>query len=255
LRKLVALAGFAFFLSGCAPQGTAGGNAFCQLPEKTPYSVESYETSIPTKYELSRDGWGRIQVKLFLEFIDREAAGGYLPLSSAMRTRTERCLQEANPYLLGPNGERLAFVLASAEETRSSALRQLVQVTAQAVRGESTLWVSSWGCPQIFHEVLHKGGGLVDEYAEPHYDFSCRSLGPEDSMMVDPVRAYEAVLGQGRRRSLLYPAQFNAIAYPGCQLNNAAYLSHARNAYRSRTKGCAPVKTVSGALPSDWVNL
>lgn len=244
-------------LGSCAPGERVADSSFCELPAlEQVHSVTSTRTSLPTVYEITHSSANEIQATLYLDFqdLDTEAAK-LLPLAPAMRKRTEECLKQANRYLHGPQGETLAFVLASVVETQASPLRQLIQVTARNLRGESGLWRSDWACPMILHEIVHKAGGLVDEYKETERDYGCRVEGPEDSLMgKDPDAAYRAVVGGTTdRTSLLYPAQFNAIAYPGCQARNALYYSCAQNAYRNRRDGCAKMQTECSAPGGDWV--
>jgi hypothetical protein len=74
-------------------------------------------------------------------------------------------------------------------------------------------------------------GGLVQatHFSDPRQaSFSCRSLGPTDSIMSDQNEAVVSSIAleknrPGELRSLLRPAYFRALTQPGCSSVNRIY--------------------------------
>ncbi len=244
---------------GCSKNGafetSVGG--YCELPEVgKAHRVSSTSTGLPAHYRIDRPGSDRIQVTLFLEFQESLNVYGSKSRSGwarGARAFTEQCLAEADPFLVGPSGEKLQIRLATEAETAQMPGRSTVHVTSDPVRGHSRLWWTGWGCPQVMHEVFHFVG-LTDEYAEPG-TYACRAVGPSDSLMANPAAAYQSVF-TGARRSLLYPAQFVAVAYPGCQKRNPHYYGCATQAYRTLPENsCGDRPNACGEGHTDWVEL
>lgn len=191
-----------------------------------------------------------------------------------------QCLEQAAPYLRGPNGEQLRIELVTGPAPVGLKPQQ-IYITERPVRGHSTYWTTQWQCPQVVHEVMHLVG-LVDAYSDPSV-YDCRAVGPADAITVNPDAAYarvglaggippggmnsSATLGAAPgampgampgagTQSLLYPVEFNAIVSPNCSISRA-YAECATNAYRQSSKqGCGQTQlpSCSGGNTS-WYSL
>lgn len=241
---------------GCARGGAVPGQTggLCEMPlEGQRLGVDVRPTGLPSRFQYATQG-GNPEITLFLQFTDDRPQVRYAANDPAsMYGRTQQCLSQIQPYLKGPAGESLTIRLAPEAEAGTSPFKRVIQVTGRPVRGHSALWQAQWGCPEIMHEVFHLVG-LVDEYADGS-NYGCRAIGPADSIMVSPHMAYQAVLGQRVRPSILYPAQFRAITAPGCQTENRTYYACAANAYRSSQGGCSNPPPECSGNRTDWVNL
>lgn len=243
------------FVLGCAKGGAIPGPSgpVCELPsEGQRLGVDVRPTGLPSRFQYANQA-GTPEITLFLQFSDDRPQVRYGVDPGAMYGRTQQCLAQIQPFLKGPGGESLVIRLAPEAEVGASPFKRIIQVTGKSVRGHSALWQAQWGCPEIMHEVFHLVG-LVDEYADG-MNYGCRAIGPQDSIMVSPHAAYQAVLGQRIRPSILYPAQFRAITAPGCQTENRTYYACAANAYRSAPTGCTPPPPECSGNRTDWVNL
>ncbi len=241
---------------GCARGGAIPGEtgAVCQMPpEGQRLGVDVRPTGLPARFQYATRG-GIPEITLFLQFSHGRPKARYAVAEpSPMYAQTQQCLAQVQPFLKGPAGEMLVIRLAPEAEVDRSPFKRVIQVTGQPVRGHSALWQAQWQCPQIMHEVFHLVG-LVDEYADaPSY--VCRASGPTDSIMVNPDLAYQVVLGQRSRHSILYPAQYRAITAPGCPSENRGYYACAANAYRTNPKSCTPSPPECSGNRADWVNL
>ncbi len=241
---------------GCARGGETVAQqpaSLCEMPaEGQRLGIDMQPTGLPSRFQFSNQG-GVPEITLFLQFVDDRPQVRFASDPASMYARTQMCLNQIQPYLKGPEGESFVLRMASETEAAQSPLKRVIQVTQKQGRGHSSLWQAQWGCPEIMHEVFHLVG-LVDEYADsPNY--GCRALGPEDSIMVSPHSAYQAVFGPRRRPSILYPAQFRAITTPGCQPANRTYYACAANAYRMNQVSCVRTPPECSGNRTDWVNL
>ncbi len=81
------------------------------------------------------------------------------------RQRATDCLNQANPKMLGPNGERLNIVIADPQA--DSCLPQLdITIQSSTGRSNSGSYEADIDCPTTAHELLHEVGGLNDGYEE-----------------------------------------------------------------------------------------
>jgi hypothetical protein len=222
---------------------------FCELPP-VGYNqqISTAASGLPAYYRLSHVSPGNFEAIVNVEF----------PPGEPIAQRAEQCLAHASGFLTGPEGETLKLRFATPAELSRSLWKARVRVNSEGFeRGHLYLWQSYWGCPEIVHEVFHFLG-LVDEYAEPT-PFECRSQGPEDSLLANPQAAYFALFQLGTRRSLLYPAQFRAVLYPGCRSQNEVYLDCATNAYRRPELGrgprCFSRPSQCSAGSTEWIRL
>lgn len=223
--------------------------AYCELPP-VGYNqqISTAASGLPAYYRLSHLSPGNFEAIVNVE----------LPAGDPIGPRAEQCLAEASQHLTGPGGEVLRVRFATPAEMARAAWKVRIRVSSsRQERGHVYLWQSHWGCPEIVHEVFHLMG-LVDEYPEPS-PFECRSVGPEDSLLAHPAAAYHAYFNQRSRKSLLYPAQFMAILYPGCRSRNEVYLDCAANAYRQPQLGrgprCFSRPAQCSAGSTEWIRL
>jgi hypothetical protein len=237
-------------LSCSVPQGAPFlASRHCETPP-TPTAVQCASSGLLASFSIVSTTPNDIELALPVRFVDDSSAADWVSLAPTLASRAKQCLAEARPYLLGPQGETLSIRLV---EPNSEQAFHTVKVTAAALRGHSHLWQAGWQCPEILHEVFHLLG-LVDSYQEPGGRYSCRVLGPQDSIMSDPRLAYDTVLRRRHRESLLYPGEFNAVAYPGCQSKNQTYYACAQRAYREKALGCGNIPSECSAEGGDWVN-
>lgn len=209
-------------------------------------NVESSDTGITARYRLSRPSGSVYRAEINPRFLPEAEHDAYV-------SRTRRCLAQANRYLRSPDGQRLDIVIS----TEADVPVHTIDLTPAGTRSHSHGWASDVGCPTIVHETLHLLG-LADEYQETVSGYtmtedgtfmfhraggtidaySCRLIGPRDSMMNDPTRAWQQAVA-GRAPSLIYPAHFRAITTPRCPDINGRYYKCARLAYRTRElRGC-----------------
>ncbi len=130
------------------------------------------------------------------------------------KQKAEKCLSEIKDFLKGPNGETLEIsLLADSPQEINLPPDFSIHVGSKEVRDSSFEWSPNSDCSTITHEILHHLG-LVDEYTEtssgfvvqengtirhqeekaikPEYD--CRINGPKDSIMADPLNAFNKIL-------------------------------------------------------------
>ena len=78
--------------------------------------------------------------------------------------KTTECLNWANDYMLGPNGEQLNIVITDGKEDTCTP-KHHIQIHRYFNRPNSANYSEDIDCPTMVHEVLHNAG-LVDEYKE-----------------------------------------------------------------------------------------
>lgn len=247
---------FAFLLNsilGCQQQGantgpTEGFACVAMQPGQT-VAMRTRFGELPSQYQLTQStalsGEIIYTAEVPVQFIPAPVRG-MVPNPQMIKDlwrMASACLAQVEPYLRGPNGEQLVITLNNGPIGGLEA--QQITVTSENVRGHSRYWTTQWGCHEIVHEVLHLLGN-VDAYADGG-SYDCRAPGPRDAIMVNPDAAYrrvglvpgmQAPPVTGAQQSILYPAEFNAIVSPHCEVS-AVYAQCAANAYRSTSKqGC-----------------
>ncbi|MGE0762607.1 MAG: hypothetical protein AB7N80_04960 [Bdellovibrionales bacterium] len=189
------------------------------------------------------------------------------------RAFVQGCYDDANPFLNGPNYENLKLTLGAPMAAHAGAppVRE-VNVYDYAVDRESDdTWspLGEMSCATVMHETMHILG-LVDEYeeAEGHYlnkkgqrthretdtwrsIYSCRSLGPESSIMSNPF-AGDDIEEDPSGTTAIFAAQFREIVYHDCPELNRVYRSCARNAYRGAGH-CLKVDPICKAPDFKWL--
>jgi hypothetical protein len=179
--------------------------------------------------------------------------------------RANTCLSNMHPHLKGPDGHFIKLKLISEPENSAPGVNIInVKNDFEGIRANDALYSPLSSCATILHEVLHLTG-LVDEYSETKTKDSqngelasqCRILGPEDSIMRNTVSTIDEVVDHGI--SLLKPAHYRMLIYPGCKEKNETYTSCASFAYSSlKIDGKCPysAKNVESCLNGtyDWIN-
>jgi|GEM_PF-5632001 len=247
---------FAFLLNsilGCQQQapntGAADGFSCVAMQPGQTVAMRTRFGELPSQYQLTQStalsGETIYTAEIPVQFTPAPTRG-MVPNSGMIQNLwrdTRACLAQVEPYLKGPNGEQLMITLVNGP---IGALEpQQITVTGENVRGHSRYWTTQWSCHEIVHEVLHLLGN-VDAYADGG-SYDCRAPGPRDAIMVNPDAAYrrvglvpgmQAPPVTGNQQSILYPAEFNAIVSPHCEVS-AVYAQCSANAYRSSNKqGC-----------------
>ena len=141
--------------------------------------------------------------------------------------RVKSCIDQVNPQMLVPNGQRLRIVIEDDYE-KDNRLVKNISIKAARGRSMSDSYASDVNCHTVTHEVLHLLG-LPDEYEETmlgryitvstdervfHPSYDCRSI-QTNSIMAAHWERFGSV-NRGYVDSLLDPAHFNAILYGNC---------------------------------------
>lgn len=79
--------------------------------------------------------------------------------------KAQDCLEEANPKMLGPNGEQLNIVIEQPQADSCLPTRHIT-IQARGERSRSASYAADINCSTTVHEVLHEIGDLSDEYEE-----------------------------------------------------------------------------------------
>ncbi|NUM87847.1 MAG: hypothetical protein HUU37_01450 [Bdellovibrionales bacterium] len=179
-------------------------------------------TPVEHKYKLSRTSLTEYEATFNLNFT--LAGRGTDPREEMrMRNRVKNCLAVANKALRGPSGETLRLRVQQPGE-RPAAPEVGIRIENPGLVNHSRGYAADIACPAIIHELLHLMG-LVDEYDHSHaygndpapasgylldekkeeatlsrreqagYDYSCRALGPEDSIMRSSDKAFWKAFG------------------------------------------------------------
>ena len=209
-------------------------------------------------YLVKRNSDGSYTIPLAMEFkatddydnsrwVPREAVPSYY------FRKVRNCINDFNPALLGPNGERLNIEIKDYYGDSRCIPRHSISIQSSRSRSNAESYEADIDCPAIIHEVLHLLG-LNDEYTETIIKaddfldddlplaYQCRVV-QEDSIMANHwerlcnvktiamqektcegyTTCIESKLFGSIRRptnschdSLLDPAHFNAILYGDC---------------------------------------
>lgn len=300
------------------------------------FSASASPSTVEHKYVLERINKDEYKIKLNLLFRGNKIFQDKpKKMGRKMQTRINKCLEEMNPKLLGPDREKITIELipwAEKHLDKYKEIKSIVFVDDKVERQNSHLYESQIDCDTILHEIFHLLG-LVDEYKETlnilPFEKDCRSIGPNDSVMRDSASARRVVRsvstcecsdtklcksfseeevkalkscpsgystftlstyfikdpkGSGNwveetaneyrpgksgtiftlppvfdseriTDSVLYPAHFRAVIFPGCKAKNAVYYSCARDAYFRPWKvvGTCSQKPAACRTESDWL--
>lgn len=251
------------------------------LPVGQSRIINAEDNSSPTlvkqKYRLSRTAAKEFQVDINMSFTPADK-------DVEMKKHVQKCMDKTNGKLLGPDSQKLTLKLTNDSAVPSNG----IEVMPEGHRSNSLQWETGIDCETVTHEMMHLLG-LVDEYQEKwlgnvyHPDtgqisryedgpgekgskyetvFNCRVHGPDNSLMSHQGDAFTAVNGKflglfKTRNTLLYPAQFNAIAFPGCMSKNKTYYLCSRYAYETSNAhyggGCSSGKPTACQDGKTWL--
>ncbi|HAZ11566.1 MAG: hypothetical protein A2X86_21620 [Bdellovibrionales bacterium GWA2_49_15] len=237
------------------------------------YDYRTSPTRVTQKYRLSRPEQKNFQVELNLAFTPANKAPD-------MQKHVNKCLKKANKKLSGPGDQKITLKL------NNDPLIPSVPIAIQPddYRSNSANWEGDIDCETVTHELMHLLG-LVDEYQEQWIGhaynvhtgtisqvddedqargrpfgtmFDCRVLGPRNSLMSNQDAAFSTTTWPFRTRtSLLFPAHFNAIVYPGCSVTNRLYYLCSRYAYETSRahygRGCDSGKPKECTNDATWL--
>ena len=133
--------------------------------------VNSSQSRVAQRYSIERTSDNAYKLNFVLNFgRDREydSSSGKEIDSSAMHSRISSCLEGINPFLFGPDGEKIDIqvydktsVKTLPEFKRPRAIS--MDIVEDNVNSEQVKYSASINCPTIIHELLHSTG-LHDEY-------------------------------------------------------------------------------------------
>lgn len=111
-----------------------------------------------------------------------------------MHSRIQSCMNDASPFMKGPDGKKLDFKILTPDETLrlpSNERPGVNQVSIQAPnsRSNSRSYAANINCPTIAHEVLHLLG-LCDEYNGVLDGYKCRAVAQVPSIMSNQNEVY-----------------------------------------------------------------
>ena len=227
-------------------------------------------------YPVQRDPDGAYSVTLNLDFSPDEDYDGDVSKSQVPQhymEKTQKCMEQANKGMLGPNAEKLRIVIKDTpkNDTCSVADTKKIFVGSEDHRSNSGKYESDIDCPTITHEILHLLG-LCDEYKERYrgfyvnsktgdirpsrfldkdekkkliedrdYEFKpafdCRVTQDDNNIMSNQNIKWMYVFGfdgdKETDHSLLFPGQFNSILYGECPRKNKVFNECSQLAYQS----------------------
>ena len=166
-----------------------------------------------------------------------------------MLARSRECLAQANPHMLGPDGERLEIQILTHAESRAlpedERPRDInIRIDTPGEGGHHLNFRTGFSCVDIIHEYLHHMG-LCDEYpptgtaTSGNWDFSCRVVVRAPAfIMNNKDAAWQRTFHRdpndppAREQSLLAPNHFYKILEMNCPGRSANYQTCGAFAYR-----------------------
>jgi hypothetical protein len=179
----------------------------------------------PANYLLERPMALGYRATVRLEFFKPD--GRVIP-GDQWRKRAQDCLDEAKPYLRGPQGETLEVILHDGSSLPTPKVNP-VRIRWAGHQDDHRNWGSDIHCSDVVHEVLHLLG-VTDVYQQKGLD--CRVVALGEGAMGVTQRALK-LARKGKQASILFPAEFRAITMPGCRVMNAAYYRCAELSYKT----------------------
>ena len=122
-------------------------------------------------YTVRKESDGAYSVALNLEFSAGEDYDGEVPKDQVPQEylkKTQRCMEQANKGMLGPNGEKLKIIIQQPVKQDESNCRneiKEIKIVSKDRRSNAGEYEAGIDCSTITHEVLHLVG-LCDEYKE-----------------------------------------------------------------------------------------
>ena len=241
-----------------------------QCRELNPGEIKTVhsDTGLNDSFKVKRELDGSYTIPLNIQFQAGENYDGSTPkisVSQVYMDKAQKCLEQANTKMLGPNGEKLNIALqqpskeAESCEDTTGTHNITIESSSKNHRSNSDQYASDIDCQTITHEILHLLG-LCDEYEEtstgfvvnpatgeyqkaeksqesenssfqPAYD--CR-ITKENSIMSNHYKKWRNVfVNRKQDASLLNPEHFYAILYGKCQKKNGLFNQCSQLAYES----------------------
>ncbi|WP_408098493.1 hypothetical protein ACJVC5_06155 [Peredibacter sp. HCB2-198] len=150
-------------------------------------------------YLLKRKKDGNYQAFVNVDF--KRGSGSLAP--EAMMQKAKGCLQEASPFLKGPDGSRIEMMVFSPEEIQKLPKEERpnkkdILIERAGARSNAGAYSEDLPCSTIVHEMLHLLG-LCDEYEEQSTDlkamWNCRVVPKADSIMRNSMETYSKAVG------------------------------------------------------------
>ena len=191
----LAVAVVCLFAQGCAKEETLPLTCTQLGVGASKVILGNTGTKIKSMYTLTRVSDSGYRATVDPEFI--EVGGAQNPaLHSHYRDKLQRCLTKITPFLKGADGATLEIVLGGPGlQTSDIPAPPQIQVRTDAnstARSNAQFWSAGLNdCASMLHEAFH-WLGLPDEYEETEVNMGCRALGPDNSLMTSPSRAYLA---------------------------------------------------------------
>ncbi len=226
-------------------------------------------------YTVRKEQDGSFSIPLNLSFSAASDYDGPVPKNQVpahYMKKVQECMKKANTKMLGPNGEKLQFVIQ--EPTSPGVCSGIpIEIGSKEHRSNSGKYNSEIHCSSITHEVLHLVG-LCDEYKEPwtgfvvdsntgdikessisrnNYKYSidensvfklaydCRVTSMNNSNIMSYSyliweKAFSNTDSSKNLKSLLTPGQFNSILYGKCPEKNNLFNQCSQLAYKSTVR-------------------
>lgn len=151
-------------------------------------------------YLLKRKKDGNYQAFVNVNF--KRGSGSLSP--EAMMQRSKECLQEASPFMKGPDGSRIEMMVFSPNELEKLPKEERpnkkdITIEKAGARANAGAYPEDVPCGTIVHEMLHLLG-LCDEYEEKSDDlkrmWNCRVVPKADSIMRNNYEVYPKAVAQ-----------------------------------------------------------
>ncbi len=225
-------------------------------------------------YTVRKEQDGSFSIPLNLSFSAASDYDGPVPKNQVpahYMKKVQECMKKANTKMLGPNGEKLQFVIQ--EPTSPGECNGIsIEIGSKENRANASKYTSNINCSTITHEVLHLVG-LCDEYKEKIIGFAVDSNTGDikqdiNDLRTDPIEDENSVFklaydcrvtsmsginimsnspliwekvfsntdSSKNLKSLLTPGQFNSILYGKCSEKNNLFNQCSKLAYTSTVK-------------------
>lgn len=180
-------------------------------PTVVDWDDRSSPSTVHHKYRLTRSGPKSWIVDLNMKFVSDSWWNWDDRTDKVYREKVQKCFDQANPYLKGPDGEDLSLRLwrkNPSDRTRSEPPEVKISIhSGNHFRSNATQYAADIDCPTMIHETMHLLG-LADEYDDETRGhvvdpatgetrtikgYDCRALAPRDSIMYSAYDAFSAI--------------------------------------------------------------
>ena len=175
---------FFIMVSGCLKRDNSFKNKL--IVKRQNNGAVEWEDRYLLSKSIDRKGRKVFTVTLSFNFVSSEKIGSY---SSLMLESINSCLKRVNPFLTGPNDERMKIIVKGKNIGELEAQNvNIVQITAQR-NPYNTFSFLNYNCPVLIHEIIHFLG-IEDEYPAP--GFNCRPESVKESLFMEMHTAFRA---------------------------------------------------------------